>query len=356
MEREFYENDLEKLKELPNFFDFIESDVRQIFGIQGSFLILNIFNLMSVNEKYCGNLSDLYIMNISQSIVKVIAHHDNIYAFKFGNNDFIITFPNSKASELSEILVEIKLCFNSALFNENLEFVQLDSFIVEYNEEVNSIEEFYELLFVKASIKDGDKLAPKRMIKHIIGTFTKNIRETLSSFRYANNLAFTDDVSGLSNHRAGRQFVLELIKEYRSNSKGFSVMFIDGDNLKRYNKISYEAGNQMIRDLSSIILDSIRSEDKVFRWLSGDEFLVVLKGADKENCLKLAERVRESVETKTRDFIFPTTISIGIANYPSDGISLEELICKAEKANSCAKDMGRNRVIRWDASLEARIL
>jgi diguanylate cyclase (GGDEF)-like protein len=355
MERGFYEDGLHEIKELPNFFDFIESDVSLIFGKQGSFLILNIFNLMSINEKYGGNFSDICIKHISHSIVKVIAHHDNIYAFKFGNNDFIITFPNSKVSELSEILVEIKLCFNSALFNQNLEFVQLDSFIVEYNEEINSIEEFYELLFAKASIRDEDKLAPKRMIKHVIGTFTKNIRDTLSSFRYANNLALTDDVSGLSNHRAGRQFVSQLIKEYNSNNKGFSVMFVDGDNLKRYNKISYEAGNQMIRDLSSIISDSIRSEDKVFRWLSGDEFLVVLKGADKESCLKLAERVRQSVETKTQEFIFPTTISIGIASYPSDGASLEELIGKAEKANSRAKDMGRNRVIRWDTSMEARI-
>ena len=356
MEKGFYEDDLDKLKELPNFFDFIEADVRLIFGRQGSFLILNIFNLMSVNEKYGGNFSDICIKHISQSIAKVIAHHDNIYAFKFGNNDFIITFPNGDILQLSDILVEIKICFNSALFNQKLEFVQLDSFIVEYNEEVNSIEEFYELLFAKASIRDEGEVATKRMIKHIIGTFTKNIRETLSSFRYANNLALTDDVSGLSNHRAGRQFVVKLIKEYSSNNKGFSVMFIDGDNLKRYNKISYEAGNKMIRDLSSIILDSIRSEDKVFRWLSGDEFLVVLKGADKESCLKLAERVRESVETKTQDFIFPTTISIGIASYPSDGSSLEELIGKAEKANSCAKDMGRNRVIRWDASMEARNL
>jgi diguanylate cyclase (GGDEF)-like protein len=334
----------------------MEADVKKIFGQKGAFLFFNILNLPEINEEYGEGFGELCIKVISQSIDNIGAKYNDTYVFKFGNNDFIITFPDRKGLEVSEVASEIKNDFKRSLNDRELGLIEFSSFFLEYDEEINSIEDFYELIFNNASEIGSDKIASRIIIKHIISTFTTIIRNTFSSFKDANALALTDDVSGLSNHRAGKSFVSNLIDEYSSSNKGFSVMFVDGDNLKRYNKISYEAGNQMIKDLSAIISDSIRGEDRVFRWLSGDEFLVVLKGTSKEICSKLAERVRESVEKQTEKFIYPTTISIGVAHYPTDGSCLEEIISKAERANSYAKDIGRNKVVRWEGYMEAKLL
>ncbi len=105
----------------------------------------------------------------------------------------------------------------------------------------------------------------------------------LDSYLEAKGLALVDDISGLSNNRAGKIYLAGLIREYSQKSKGFCVMFIDCDNLKRYNQVSYESGNQMIRYLSQIMTNTIKDEDKVYRWLSGDEFIVIVNEIDKHD-------------------------------------------------------------------------
>ncbi|NLZ47234.1 MAG: hypothetical protein GX895_00335 [Clostridiales bacterium] len=77
----------------------------------------------------------------------------------------------------------------------------------------------------------------RRIIGHIIGTFTSNIRKTLKSYRASNELAFIDDVSGIQNYGAGRLFLSGFLGEYSKEKRGFEVLFIDDDNLKRYNNI-----------------------------------------------------------------------------------------------------------------------
>ncbi|MEG0775551.1 diguanylate cyclase [Clostridium sp.] len=339
-------------RKLPNFFDFIEADTSKIFGTKGAFIVFNIFNLATINEKYGVDIGDICIKITSESIDTVISGYDNIYGYRFGNNDFIITIPNYNPVEIDELAGKVEDEFYKNMKNIGFTLAQLNKFTLDYNEQIDCVEDFYELLFDNACVLGKSKEAERRITRHIIGTFTKNIRNTLASYKEANNLALKDDISGLSNHRAGNLFLSGLIEEYTQNQKAFTVLFIDGDNLKRYNKISYDKGNEMIRNMGQIITNSLRTEDKVFRWLSGDEFLVVLKDVDKERALNLAESVRKAVETETQECIYPTTISIGLANYPSDSISIEEIINKAEKANSYAKNNGRNKIVMWNSIIK----
>jgi len=340
---------LNNLTGMPNFFDFIESDISRIFDKKGVFIVFNVFNLMKINEKHGNDIGDLCISNLTQSINRVISNHSNLYGFRFAENDFIITLPNFQLSNVKEVTSEVEEEFKKYMDISGYEDIRLYKFSLEYNQNINTIEDFYEFLLKNALKVSENEENIDRIIKHLVWTFTRNIRNTSS-------LALKDDISGLSNHRAGKLFISNLINEQSQCKNGFAVMFIDGDNLKRYNQISYEAGNEMIRNLSQIISNSIREKDKVFRWLTGDEFLVVLKEVDKDNSAKLAERVREAVERQTQNCIFPTTISIGIAHYPTDGILIDELINKAEKANSYAKNKGRNKVIKWENTIEDRMI
>lgn len=348
MDTKIYTNDF---KELPNFLEFIEADMEKVFGSKGVFIVIDIFNLTMINGAYGSDIGDSCIKGVCHSINNVVKAHQGTHGFRFGNNDFIITLPGGGNIEAERIYSEVEEEFKNMVEDLVFSGVKLNKFTLEYSEEIHCVEDFYELLFNNVSVLGETKEASRRIIRHIIGTFTTNIRKTVTSYINANNLALRDDISGLSNHRAAKLFLSNTIEEYSKNKKGFAVMFIDGDNLKRYNKISYEAGNQMIRNLSQIITNSIRNEDKVFRWLSGDEFLVVLKGISEEFSLKLAERVRESVEKQTEHCIYPTTISIGIAHYPCDGGTIEEVISKSEIANSWAKNIGRNKVVRWNSAI-----
>jgi diguanylate cyclase (GGDEF)-like protein len=337
---------------LPNFFDFIEADVSKVFGGCGSFIVFNIYNLTMINEECGRDIGDLCISGISSAIRMIVLEQANMYGFRFGNNDFIITLPNSLSPNIDKITTEVDIEFHKYTDEIDLSIAKLNWFSMKYDDSITSVEDFYELLFNNASQLGENEKDSRRIIRHIIGTFTNKVRSAVSFYRDANNLAFTDDVSGLSNHRAGEIFIFNLIDEYSKSKPGFTVLFIDGDDLKRYNKISYEAGNKMIKDIGQIITNSVRNEDKVFRWLSGDEFLVVVQGMDRENSLKLAERVRESVEKQTSNYIYPTTISIGVSHYPNDGSSIDEIIKKAEKANAYAKGIGKNKVAEWDVKLE----
>ena len=125
-------------------------------------------------------------------------------------------------------------------------------------------------------------------------------------------------------------------------------MMIDGDNIRAYNDINYAAGDQMIRDMSAVFETNLRPMDFVARWRVGDEFVVVLPKTPLEDAKIIGERFRLAVKQASKNWLFPTTISIGIASYPMHGDTIDALIDKAESAKQPAKDQGKYRVILVD--------
>ena len=334
-----------------NFFSFIQSDFQKIFGENGSVLIIDIAHFLNFNNKYGRSNGDLCLKCLSDSIYKVMGDNKDAAVFRTHGDEFTIIFRSSTNSFTENICDLIKKEYKTVLHSIGFNNVMLHTLILHYDSRINSIEEYYELL-VKKSLVPGDEFSGERLLKHIIGGIIERVRDTLSYYNSAYNIALVDDVSGLPNHRAGKMFLHNLLEECKNNNSQFSVLFIDGDNLKRYNELSYEDGNKMIRKLGSIIASSIRNEDKVYRWFSGDEFLVILKDTNEINSVKSANRIREAVEDGTKDMLYPTTISIGLSCCPDDGLSTEEIVYKAEKANALAKNLGKNKVIKWDKDIK----
>ena len=121
-------------------------------------------------------------------------------------------------------------------------------------------------------------------------------------------------------------------------------MFIDGDDLRLYNDISYSAGDNMLRRLAGLLTEHLRPGDFIARWRVGDEFLVLLPSTKSDAAVTVAERLRSAVETKSKTWEIPVTISIGIAVYPSSGGTVEELLQAVEKAAKHSKDNGKNQI------------
>jgi diguanylate cyclase (GGDEF)-like protein len=133
-----------------------------------------------------------------------------------------------------------------------------------------------------------------------------------------------------------------------ANQRSFSILMIDGDNIRAYNSVNYAAGDEMIRDMSAVIKEYVRPNDFVARWRTGDEFMVILPDTPADIAQKVGERIRLAVKEASKTWRFPITISIGIASFPTHGENIADLIDKAEAANKRAKDQGKDQVVLVD--------
>lgn len=158
-------------------------------------------------------------------------------------------------------------------------------------------------------------------------------------------MAYTDPVGNLPNLIATRRKLDLVLAEATSKKQCFSLLLIDGDDLKRYNAVSYAAGDQLIAQLSSALMSGLRADDFTGRWRFGDEFVILLPGADVEPAIRVANDVRCAVEEASKAWMFPVTVSIGVVEYPRHGSTVDELVHNAEQALKSAKIAGKNRTV-----------
>jgi diguanylate cyclase (GGDEF)-like protein len=161
---------------------------------------------------------------------------------------------------------------------------------------------------------------------------------------------YTDTISGLPNLKAAWLHMEKAIQNSMVSQKPFSILLIDGDNIRVYNSINYAAGDEMIRDMSFVFKDTLRPNDFVARWRTGDEFIAILHDTPIEGAKTVGDRLRLAVKEASRSWKFPVTISIGVATYPIHGDYIDTLIDKAESANKRAKENGKNQVVLADSA------
>ncbi|ABY34370.1 MAG TPA: GGDEF domain-containing protein [Chloroflexus aurantiacus] len=154
-----------------------------------------------------------------------------------------------------------------------------------------------------------------------------------------------DPVTGLPNSFAARQRLEELILTAQRQSQACSVLLMNGDDLRRYNEMSYAAGDQMIRDLATVLREQLRPSDFLARWQTGDQFLAVLPNTGVSGAAALAERLRQRVIERSQLWPFPVTISVGIASIPQHGHTAGVALQIATTALLQAKAAGKNRIV-----------
>ena len=158
-------------------------------------------------------------------------------------------------------------------------------------------------------------------------------------------LAYTDPVGNLPNLIATQRKLDLTLAEAASKRQGFSLLLIDGDDLKRYNAVSYEAGDKLIGQIGSVLMQAIRRDDFVGRWRFGDEFIILLPDTRIKEAGVVADGVRAAIEETSKSWLFPITISVGVVEYPAHGSTIDELVDNAEKALKDAKSAGKNKTI-----------
>jgi diguanylate cyclase (GGDEF)-like protein len=175
-------------------------------------------------------------------------------------------------------------------------------------------------------------------------------------------MALTDVLSGLANRRAFEEILqAEMARASRYNHS-ISLIILDLDSFKEYNdKWGHPAGDVRLREMADLLRANVREPDIAARY-GGEEFAVILPNTGKGGALRLAERLRNSAEEGSpnpngnRGPISGYTISLGVATYPEDATSVEELLLAADNAELTAKRLGKNRVYAANASAKIQNL
>ncbi len=171
----------------------------------------------------------------------------------------------------------------------------------------------------------------------------------LKLFEQTQASIYRDELTGLYNFRYFREFLVREIHRGERHVPPLSLVMIDIDNFKQYNdRKGHEAGNEALTTIAGLLNESIRKTDVAARY-GGEEFVLVLPSTPKTNAHHVAERAREKIETRR----FPDegnqpggrlTVSLGLATYPADARSSDELVRCADAALYGAKENGKNRV------------
>ena len=172
-------------------------------------------------------------------------------------------------------------------------------------------------------------------------------------------LAITDPLTGLYNRRFLENRLQEELSRSERQKQSFCVILADLDSFKIYNDIcGHLAGDNALRKTAQIMQKTAREMDIVTRY-GGEEFCLILPGTSKKESVFVGERIRRAIETDS----FPgenhlpkgrLTTSVGIASFPADGVTANELIHAADLALYRAKALGRNRLVLFEPSLETQ--
>jgi diguanylate cyclase (GGDEF)-like protein/putative nucleotidyltransferase with HDIG domain len=163
----------------------------------------------------------------------------------------------------------------------------------------------------------------------------------------------TDDLTGLLSHGYFHRRVDEEISRCSRFGNIFSVLFLDVDLFKSYNDaFGHLAGDDILREITRHIKGSIRSIDIPCRY-GGDEFAVILPESSLDDAHNVAERMRAKVETEMDSKGIAITCSIGVASWPTSGVTKEALLTAADSALYWSKQEGRNRVSLASAGVSA---
>jgi diguanylate cyclase (GGDEF)-like protein len=161
--------------------------------------------------------------------------------------------------------------------------------------------------------------------------------------------ASTDTKTGLLNAAAWQQLAERHLLRARRERSPAAVLMIDLDHFKHVNDtFGHQAGDVALRAVADCLKAELRGYDALGRF-GGEEFVAVLDQAAPDAALAIAQRLTHAVRTLApmlADFDSPLSItaSIGVANYPADGTSIDALIRAADTALHTAKVAGRNRV------------
>lgn len=200
------------------------------------------------------------------------------------------------------------------------------------------------IAFLLARNRTHQLAKEKLRLEHMVAART---RELEVANRQLESMAHLDGLTGIPNRRRLDDYLKQVWAQCIERHRHVSVLLIDVDHFKHFNdKYGHLAGDRLLKRLVEILGHSLRRTEDLLARFGGEEFLVVLPGADSATAQEVAEAMRQQVEESS----LGATISVGIAAcIPTADMPLSRLIKQADRAMYAAKSLGRNRVASHEA-------
>lgn len=158
----------------------------------------------------------------------------------------------------------------------------------------------------------------------------------------AEEKARIDELTDLLNRRSLNELMTTEINRHSRYGGVFSLIILDLDNFKAFNdNYGHVAGDKLLKEIGGVLKGTIRSTDQAFRY-GGDEFAILLPNTPIDAASQVADRVRRQVAANVKAGHITITISLGLANWPADGVAADEIVAAADGALYRAKREGGN--------------
>ncbi|MFO1400926.1 MAG: EAL domain-containing protein [Steroidobacteraceae bacterium] len=169
-------------------------------------------------------------------------------------------------------------------------------------------------------------------------------------------LAYHDPVTGLFNRHAASEHLQQYVREARRSGAGFSIVTLDLDDFKQINDtLGHEVGDRLLQLVAGRMAGLLQPGARAYRF-GGDEFVIVCPCpdgyAEPRRYGALASRLLAG-STFINDIEVALGGSVGVARYPVDGETAEEVLRASDIAMYAAKTRGKNGVVVFDPALRA---
>ncbi len=183
---------------------------------------------------------------------------------------------------------------------------------------------------------------------HVLSDYAAIAIQNARSMERIQELTITDDCTNLYNSRHLTSVMEAEIERSRRFHLPFSLIFIDLDHFKRVNdRHGHLVGSWLLAQVAATVKQNIRGVDSAFRY-GGDEFIVLLPQTGKDAAFEVSQRLlramRESCYSRSEQVSLTVRASFGLASYPEDGQTANEIIRAADDMMYLVKNSTRDNI------------
>jgi diguanylate cyclase len=260
-----------------------------------------------------------------------------------------LKIPTAEVGELlSSLILELNTWNESSQYKQAVITEEVD-FIVKQNLPDKVIKRIEAVVIptLQDFFKDAD------MLQKCVIESEAEIKQLKEERLQANNLARTDELTGIPNRRGFNSFIEHVSEEAIETQSSFALIIFDLDFFKTINDTyGHLIGDSTLRYVVKLLASETKGRDYIAR-IGGEEFAVVLPNTDYSAALKVANNIRHEISVKklkVKSHKQPLQVSVsgGVAMYQMNE-NLESFVHRADSALYHAKNHGRNRFTGEDA-------
>ena len=205
-------------------------------------------------------------------------------------------------------------------------------------------------------VENRSKTRIETFEKEFFDIVLKSIAIVLRTLIFQNRLselAMTDGLTGLGNRMCMDKSLLEAIQIHKATGSPLSICLLDIDHFKKVNdEYGHAAGDRVLKAIAGYIRENIRDNDHAYRY-GGEELLIMFGRTSCKNILNRVDDLRQGIEKleirSDTGAIIKVTASFGLAEYPANGYTPDDIVKAADQALYKAKGSGRNRTVIYSS-------